>query len=54
MKPIYKLGLETNTRYFKFLTDKGYKIKFLGGGIKDYYVHLRYEKGKEDEWNKYY
>jgi hypothetical protein len=54
MKPIYKLGLEANTRYFKFLTSKGYKIKYLGSGIKDYYVHLRYEKGKEDEWNKYY
>ena len=54
MKPIYELGLETNTRYFKFLTDKKYQIKYLGEGIKDYYVHLRYEKGKEDEWNKYY
>jgi len=54
MKPIYDLGLGPMTAYNKFLTDHGHKIKFLDGEIKDYYVHLRYEKGKEDEWNKYY
>lgn len=56
MKPIYELRLETSTRYFKFLTDKDYKIKFVNDNLRDYYVHLFYEKGskKEDEWNKYY
>ena len=54
MKPIYELGLETNTRYFKFLTDKKYQIKYLGEGIKDYYVHLRYEKKGKDDWDRYF
>lgn len=54
MKPIYELGIETNSRYFKFLTDNGYKIKYLGSGIRDYFIHLRYEEEKKDEWNRYF
>ena len=48
--PIYELRLETNTRYFKVLTEKGYKIKYCN--IKDYFVHLRIEN--KDEWQRYF
>lgn len=55
MKPIYEKMLGPMSAYHKFLTDKGYKIKYLDKDvIRDYYVHLRYSEENKDEWEKYY
>ena len=49
--PIYELGLEAGTRYFKVLTDKDYRIKFCD--VTGYYKHLRYNGGNDD-WTRYF
>jgi len=52
--PIYEFDLEANVRYFKVLTDKGWKIRYCDDEIKKYYIHLRYKEDTKYEWHKYY
>jgi hypothetical protein len=51
-KPMYGLSLEAGTRYSKTLADYGYSVKAIG--LRDYFIHLRWDPNKDTLWKKYY